>query len=172
MRLQRYMTEMFAGADMIGSDLLEIFKNPDNKELKDLKDKSKFGFRVIVDIEKKHIYISSAELIHQDIIKSIKPPISGLSYNRFSNTGQGMDKYLMFSTDEPNFNKITSDVYSFMSRGGLYDTDELKSIIEKLKGAKDSDYGWISKWMAPGQVTKMLDNAIDRIQERLDKRLK
>lgn len=172
MRLQRYMTELFAGASNVSGSFTEIFKNPNNKELKELRDVSNFGFRVLVDIEKKDIYISSSELIHVDIIKSIKPPISGLSYNRFSNTGVGMDKFLMFSTNEPNFNKITSDVYSFTSSGGLYDTDELKSIIEKLKVARSSNYGWISKWMAPEQITKMLDNAIDRIQDRLDKRLK
>lgn len=172
MRLQKYINEKFAGADMIGSELIEVFKNPDNKELKELKEKSKFGFRVLVDIEKKDIYISSAELIHSDIIKSIKPSITGLSYNRFSNTGVGMDKYLMFVTEEPNFDRISSDVYSFMSHGGLYSTEELKSVIDKLQTAKSSNYGWISKWLSVSQITNILDTVISQIQDRIDKRSK
>lgn len=160
MRLYNYLCEKFAGATMYDGDLFEVFKNPDNKEFRELNDKSTFGLRFIIDVHTKTVYFSSSELLHEDFIKAIQPPIS-LDYDNYYKYGDDFDRYIL-GTMKGNY--IESDVYNYVRK---YNNDRLSNILEDLKELNTYPISWVSKWMSPFAVTKLIEDLIKYIEGRM-----
>lgn len=166
MRLQHYLQEKFAGATMQGKELMEIFKNPTSKEMSEMREKYTRGFRFIIDLHKQDIYITSSEVLHADMIKYIKPELEDLNYNLYYKRGIGLDRYILGTSVGNNLDYITSDVYLYIQR---YNIDTLREMIEYLEEANTYQVNWLLRWVNPTKVTKLLDEVIKDIKEKLDK---
>lgn len=163
MRLEKYLTEKFAGADMTTNGLSEIFRNPDNKEMKELKDKQPRGYRFIIDAKDRAIYITDGEMLHDAIVDSIQPQLD-LNYKNFYSHGDGMERFILGTTVGNSFDYIVSDSYEYMRR---LNNDTLVEILSNLEELATYKFDWISRWVNPNKVIKLIDDAIKYIKGRV-----
>lgn len=166
MRLQHYLQEKFAGAMMQDDELLEIFKNPTSKEMSEMKEKYTRGFRFIIDLHKQDVYITSSEMLHENMVKYIKPELEGLNYVKYYREGLGLDRYILGTSVGNSLDYITSDVYQYIQR---YNIDRLREMLEWIEEANTYQVNWLSRWVNPTKVTRLLDEVIKDVKEKLNK---
>jgi hypothetical protein len=167
MRLERYLTEKFAGASKVGGDILEVFKNPSSTEMMEIKNSIGVdGYRYIIDFTNKAFYLANGIMLHEEMIGAIEPKIDNLNYNRFFIRGDGMDNFILGSTVGNDLSDLTSDTYEFIKR---YNNDKLRDLLPYLEELNTHPTAWLSRWIPPHKVTKMIEDTIKYIKKRIDK---
>jgi hypothetical protein len=143
-----------------GSQMYDVFINPDKKELRELSKAGGSGYRFIIDFDTKQIYVMSASsMIHYDmfsVIKDIKKITTWEKYHR-----EASSRLFTGDCDENDFKNINSDTF-ILSFRGMRKEDRLKN----LKELRSKDFSWLSKWMNPKEITDIIDNAIYYQEEK------
>lgn len=134
MKFREYLIkeDFLTGFKNMKKNVVEIFSNPDKKEMKDSMDK--YGLRFIADGKNKNLYTWKAtESLHSDAWSEIKKE-SGDSRNLYRSgellTGQ-------FKT------KAVSDTAGFLSPDAR---EQLKSM----------DWSWMNKWFSVDDIVRKL----------------
>lgn len=158
---------MFLDGVKSGSKILEIYKNPDPKEIRELAKSGAYGFRFIIDTANKNFYVADAEFTHSEMFdksRELRNDIKGFSFGTsYYQKGVGLDRILTGSTERTNFNEIFSDTLSGdipMSgneSNWSHCYDQLSKLIKK-------DFSFMSKWIKPELIKELIQKNIDKLE--------
>jgi hypothetical protein len=174
MRLERYLKEEYAEGIKFGSTIFDVYANPTSKELKEIG--SYDGYRFLIDVNHKTVYIWDANATHLDVMnKTQLPLLRDFSYLKFYTEGKGADRYFTGHTEDKTmpFKKIYSDTFLGTDDGFHSDFKNAayshgENIIKSLNALKKKNLSFVSKWMNPKDILDIIDKTIDMVASEMD----
>ncbi len=124
----------------------EFYINPTDKEIKELGD----DWRFIIDQKYKKLYITDAELLHDEMFEHLKNEghFTDFNYKNYYLKGEGADRILTMNKDEGGYYSDSVTDMLFKIRGNDNE-EEIKSQVKELI---NSDFSWIKgKWFNHSQ---------------------
>lgn len=158
MRLLRYLTEEYITSikGKYSDGTFEIYKNPTPKEISELKKVDNAyrysGFRVLVDFNKKDVYISNNNIIHEEMFKALYSQLK-TTYDSFVTYG---------SSTILTFECVKDDMKSFVDSDTLrYWNQKMNpSVLKNLTELYHKDFSWLSKWFNVKEVKELVDEVV------------
>lgn len=151
-RFRQIIQEEFLSGDNVNGEYHEIYINPTNSEIKELGD----NYRAIIDIKNKNIYVTDSEMLHNDMVKTLKQDgyLQDFNYTRYWNFGDNTDRFITLTIDDMGYDSDSLTDILLKVRGSSKE-EQIKSNMEELV---NSDFSWIKgKWFDQSKFQKGLD---------------
>ena len=136
------LVEKYVNSVQTYGESLEIFKNPSKREIRDVLDQSRHGYRFLINFKTKSFYIFSANTYHQVVFDEIWKEEKLPNWTSFWIGGKGND--YVFSGHQDS--------------GGRPDTDFFmqRRTEEDMTALIDQDWSWLTKWIDIDKVRNMI----------------
>lgn len=169
MRLQRYLKEKFYDAFKKWGDEVEIFMNPNSKEIKEIKSASGLGtIRFFANMKEKKVYMWNGDnAIHQDVVDNGLKPTQGFDYDGYALSGRNAD--IIFGGTIEN-GRVESDSWDARPTA-RYPRPDLakradKNTLPNVKKMAKQDFSWLKKHgIDPNDVKSIVDSLVTYLED-------
>jgi hypothetical protein len=121
----------------------DVFVNPTKNELMEID--STHGFRVLLDIQTKKVYMAAGDVLHEDMFKQMKLLHGPITYADVISSNQ--TRYVTFSVDAyrgGKFSKLLSDTYRVDIPYSIRNVETARKGIQNLELVLKKDISFVS----------------------------
>ena len=174
MRLERYLQEEYAEGLKFGSTIWDVYVNPTPAEVKELK--APFGYRFLIDVSHKKVYIWDASMTHSDMMsKTELAQLRDFSFFKYYREGKAADRIFTGHTNDKMipFKTIYSDTFLGEDNDGVSDFGNAayengESILKSLTALRKKDLSFVKKWMDPKDIYTIIDGSIAMVEKGMN----